>query len=90
MHAGATDKDVAFIVSDSPFQDWNAAVLERAIRDYGSWISLFVPTIKAIIKLRAGVNFNDADTRAAAANIKPLLVSHNPPTLQRDPKNQSH
>lgn len=77
LQAGATDEDVAFIVSDSPFQDWNAAVMERAIRDYGSWIRLFVPTIKAMIRIRSGVRFEDANARLLAADIEePVFLIH--------------
>ena len=64
-------------MSDSPFQDWYSAVLERAIRDYGEWINAFVPGIKLTVKLRAGVNFDQASALKQAANIdEPVLLIH--------------
>ncbi|GAB5552048.1 MAG: alpha/beta hydrolase [Saprospiraceae bacterium] len=77
LQAGATDEDVAFIVSDSPFQNWYSAVMERAVRDYGSWITAFVPMIKTIVWARAGVNFDKASALKEAAKIKePVFLIH--------------
>jgi dipeptidyl aminopeptidase/acylaminoacyl peptidase len=77
LQAGAEDENVGFIISDSPFQDWHSAVLERAIRDYGKWINVFVPTIKGIVKLRAGVRFNEASALDKAPDIEePVLLIH--------------
>jgi len=77
LQAGAEEKNVAFIVSDSPFQDWNSAVMERAIRDYGSWIKAFAPMIKALVRIRAGVSFNAASSRDIANQIEePVFLIH--------------
>ncbi len=77
LQAGGSDENVAFIVSDSPFQNWYSAVLERAIRDYGSWINAFVPGIKTLVKWRAGVDFDAASALDQAANIEePVLLIH--------------
>ena len=77
LQAGAEEKNVAFIVSDSPFQDWHSAVLERAIRDYGQWINAFVPTIKGLVRLRAEVHFNDASALMSAPDIEePVFLIH--------------
>lgn len=77
LQAGADDENVAFIIADSPFQDWHSAVLERAIRDYGQWINVFVPTIKGIVDWRAGVRFSDASALNSAPDIdEPVLIIH--------------
>ena len=77
LYAGSTDEDVAFIVSDSPFQNWYSAVMERAIRDYGTWIKGFVPMIKLLVKIRAGVDFDAASALKKAPQIKePVFLIH--------------
>lgn len=77
LQAAAVEKEVAFVVSDSPFQDWHSAVLERAIRDYGRWINAFVPTIKGLVDLRAGVQFAAASALVAAPEIEaPVFLIH--------------
>jgi dipeptidyl aminopeptidase/acylaminoacyl peptidase len=77
LEAGATDEDVAFIISDSPFQNWYSAVMERAVRDYGSWINVFVPMIKQFVSWRAGVDFDKASALQAAPNInEPVFLIH--------------
>lgn len=70
LQAGSTDEDVAFILSDSPFQNWYSAVMERAVRDYGGWIKGFVPMIKWLVKVRAGVDFD----AASAVNLAPKIA----------------
>lgn len=70
LQAGSTDEDVAFIIADSPFQNWYSAVMERAIRDYGSWIKGFVPMIKLLVRVRAGVDFD----AASAVNLAPQIA----------------
>ncbi|MDW3195583.1 MAG: alpha/beta hydrolase [Cytophagales bacterium] len=76
LHAGPEVNDLAFILSDSPFKDLNAAVMERAIRDYGSWIKLLRPTIYALVKWRADFEPDQANTiaRAKAIDIPVLLI----------------
>lgn len=77
LHAGPEVTDLAFILSDSPFKDLNAAVMERAIRDYGSWIKLLKPTIYALVKWRAGFDPDQANTVARAQSITiPVLLIH--------------
>ncbi|HKK74736.1 MAG TPA: alpha/beta fold hydrolase [Saprospiraceae bacterium] len=77
LQAGAEEENVAFIISDSPFQDWHSAVLERAIRDYGAWINIFVPTIKALVSLRASVHFSGASSLLRAPDIdEPVFLIH--------------
>ncbi len=76
LQAGPEVNDLAFILSDSPFRDLNAAVMERAIRDYGSWIKLLKPTIYAMVQWRAGFDPEKASTveRAKSVNVPVLLI----------------
>ncbi len=77
LQAGGDETEVAFIISDAPFQDWYAAVMERAIRDYGSWVKVFVPMIKIMIDSRAGVDFDDASALIQASHIsEPVFLIH--------------
>jgi dipeptidyl aminopeptidase/acylaminoacyl peptidase len=75
---GAVETDnLAFILADSPYQDWYSAVSERAIRDYGAWIEYLVPSVFGWIRLRTGVNPYDASPLEAAASIEvPVLLIH--------------
>ncbi len=76
LQAGPEVDALAFILSDSPFKDLNAAVMERAIRDYGSWIKLLKPTIYALVKWRADFDPEKANTvaRASMVNVPVLLI----------------
>lgn len=77
LQAGPEVDDLAFILSDSPFKDLNAAVMERAIRDYGSWIKLLKPTIYALVKWRADFDPENANTIAGAVAVNvPVLLIH--------------
>lgn len=77
LQAGADEREMAFIISDAPFQDWYAAVMERAIRMYGSWVKAFVPLIKLIIDNSAGVDYDDASALNNASKItEPVFLIH--------------
>jgi len=75
--AGSDEKDVGFIIADSPFQDWNSAVFERAIRDYGSGIDMITSGVMRAAGLRAGVSHKDASALNKASSItEPVLLIH--------------
>ena len=77
LHAGSEVNDLAFILSDSPFEDLNSAVIERAIRDYGSWIKLLKPTIYAMVQWRADFDPDHASTLERAKSVNsPVLLIH--------------
>lgn len=77
LQAGPEVTDLAFILSDSPFKDLNAAVMERAIRDYGSWIKLLKPAIYAMVRWRAGFDPDQASTLERAKSVTvPVLLIH--------------
>lgn len=86
LQAGSLDKDIAFIVADSPFQDWDSAIFERAIRDYGDWVSMIAPSVMKLVDWRAGVDHNQASPKEAVKNIKePVFLIHS----QTDPETAS-
>ncbi len=75
--AGATDEDVAFIIADSPFQDWYSAVFERALKEYGAPIKLLAGGIMKAVGIRAKVNTKEASPLLKAKEIKePVLLIH--------------
>lgn len=77
LHAGSEANDLAFILADSPFKDLNAAVMERAVRDYGSWVNLLRPTIYAFVEWRGGFDPEQASTLEKAKHIDiPVLLIH--------------
>ncbi|MEP5612855.1 MAG: alpha/beta fold hydrolase [Cyclobacteriaceae bacterium] len=75
--AGAEEKDVGFIIADSPFQDWKSAVFERAIRDYGSSINMIAPGVMRVAGFRAGLSHREASPlNKASAITEPVLLIH--------------
>ncbi len=77
LQAGALDKDVAFIVADSPYQDWHSAIFERAYRTYGSWVKALAPTVMWFVNQRTGVNYRDASPLNIADKIvEPVFLIH--------------
>jgi len=86
LQAGAENRDIAFIIADSPFQDWYSAVFERAILEYGSSIKLLAPSVFRMVNIKTGVNYKDASTLLAAKKIKePVLLIHS----KTDPETSS-
>ncbi|MEM0940825.1 MAG: alpha/beta fold hydrolase [Bacteroidota bacterium] len=77
LTAGAEDQNVAFIVADSPFQDWYSAIFERAIEDYGSGIAFIAPGVMQVVNLRAGVDYKEANALEKTKEIvEPVLLIH--------------
>ena len=77
LMAGAKNQNPAFIVADSPFQDWFSAVFERAIEDYGSGIKAIAPGVFQVVNMRAGVNYKDASPVELTKQItEPVLLFH--------------
>lgn len=77
LQAGALNKDVAFIVSDSPFQDWETAIFERAERLYGSWTTNLAPLVMGIVNLRTGVDYKNASPLNQMEAIEePIFLIH--------------
>lgn len=84
--AGADQRDVAFILADSPYQDWYSAIFERAIEDYGSWINGVAPAVMQWVNIRANINYKDASPMEKAKEIsEPVFLMHS----QSDPETNS-
>ncbi|MFT4786584.1 MAG: dipeptidyl aminopeptidase/acylaminoacyl peptidase [Cyclobacteriaceae bacterium] len=89
LQAAPQIPDLAFILSDSPFQDLHAAVMERAIRDYGDWVNVLVPTIFWLVEVRADFDPYEASTIPTVGAIEtPTLLIHSQ-TDQATASNQS-
>jgi len=74
---GESERQMAFILSDSPFQDWHTATTERADKWFGTWTRMFTPIIKVFVRLRAGVSYDDASSISHVSKIKaPLFLIH--------------
>jgi len=77
LKAGETGKQVGFIIADSPFQNWYAAIFERAERDYGAWTKLVAVGIMKMVNWRTGINYQEASPLKATKQIKiPILLIH--------------
>lgn len=74
---GESERKLAFILADSPFQSWLTATHERADVWFGKWTRIFTPILKLLVRIRAGVSFDDASPISHVANIKaPLFLIH--------------
>jgi pimeloyl-ACP methyl ester carboxylesterase len=77
LQAGAAERELAFIIAESAFQDWQTAVFERAERMYGSWISWLQAGVWQVVSWRTGIDAGEASPLKAAPNItEPVLVLH--------------
>lgn len=77
LQAGAADKNVAFIMADSPFQDWESAIFERAIKEYGAVAHFLSWGVMNTVGWRTGVNYKEASPLLAASKIEePVFLIH--------------
>ena len=77
LQAGADKEDVAFIIAESSFQDWESAVFERAERMYGSWVTWVKPAVWAIVSWRTDTDAYAASPLLKAKDItEPVLIIH--------------
>ncbi|MEL6142924.1 MAG: alpha/beta fold hydrolase [Bacteroidota bacterium] len=76
----------AFIAADSPYSDWYTAVSERAIKMFGGWIKVFLPTTFQWVGFRLGINHNNASPEKAAQKIQvPLFLAHSAADVETSP-----
>ncbi len=67
----------AWVVSESSFADWESAVMERGVKDYGSMLNVLAPGAFTWTGYRAGVVFEEVSPVKAVANLEvPLLIFH--------------
>jgi len=77
LKAGATKKNIGFIIVDAAFQDWHSAIFERAIRDYGIGMLFMSVGVMQVINWRTGIDYQKASPLLAAAKIEePVLLIH--------------
>lgn len=85
LQAGASGEDVAFIIAESSFQDWESAVFERAQRTYGNWISWMKPAVFKMASWRTGVDAWSASPLLKAPKVhEPTLVLHSQSDTETD------
>jgi len=73
----AEDEEVAFVIVDSPFQDWYSAIFERAIEEYGSKVNWVSSSVMNLVGFRAGVNYKEASPLKATQKTEmPILLIH--------------
>lgn len=74
---GESERAMAFILSDSPYEDWFTATTERADKWFGKWTRIFIPIIKLFVSTRAGTSFDDASAISHVSKIKsPIFLIH--------------
>lgn len=77
LKAGADKKNVALIMVDSPFENWYAAIFDRAVVEYGTVVNFLSYGVMQMVNWRAGINYKDTNLVAAAAQIEePVLLIH--------------
>jgi pimeloyl-ACP methyl ester carboxylesterase len=77
LQAASLDIDPAFVVADSPFQDWHTAIFERGAVMYGAWVKSFGFGVRSVIYLRTGVDYRKASVLDSASTISsPVMLIH--------------
>lgn len=67
----------AWVVSESSFADWESAIMERGLKDYGNGLLALTPGAFGWTSFRAGVDFDEVSPVKAVANLDvPLLIFH--------------
>ena len=77
LQAAALDHEIAFVVADSSFRDWEAAIVERALRLYGSPVTPLLGTAMSLAGMRTSTNYQAASPYIAAREIvSPVMLIH--------------
>ena len=75
--ARTEDTRPAWIVSESSFADWESAVMERGLKDYGEGLRLLTPGAFFWTGLRTDVDFEEVSPLALAPQVQvPTLLFH--------------
>lgn len=75
--AAAQTDSVAFVLADSPYTSWRDAIVQRADKQYGTWLRVFLPSAFAWAGYRADTDVDAASPRDHAAEITtPTLLVH--------------
>lgn len=77
LQTGALATDLAFIASDSSYRDLKTIVSEQAVKQFGSWTSLFVPGALGVSGLRADFAPSEVSPMVSAESLtEPVFLSH--------------
>lgn len=67
----------AWVVSESSFADWESAVMERGLKEYGAGLNVLTPGAFFWTGIRGGLDFDEASPLLAAPSIvTPTLLLH--------------
>lgn len=79
LQAAAVSNNVAFVVADSAFADWDSAIFERGIKLYGGFVKSFRLGINLMIYVRTGLWYKQASAvnNAEAITVPTLLIHSN-------------
>ncbi len=69
--------DVAFVLSDAPYQDLANIVSVQAENQFGSWVNLFVPGAFVVAEIRADFDTDDVSPQNALRGADtPVFIIH--------------
>ena len=70
-------QDVAFVLADSPYQDFRSIVTYQAEEQFGVWTNAFVPTTFLLSQVQASFDLDEISPRTAVAGATtPILLVH--------------
>lgn len=77
LQAAALDHEIAFVVADSSFRDWETAISERALQRYGKLGTIFMGSAMPLSGMRTGTRYQEASPYFAAREIvSPVMLIH--------------
>ncbi|MBB4077808.1 dipeptidyl aminopeptidase/acylaminoacyl peptidase [Lewinella aquimaris] len=77
LAAGRETVDPAFVIAESPYADWETAITERGVRDFGPVLSALTPGTFRWVSFRSGTDFMSASPLRAGEKIRvPVLLLH--------------
>ncbi|MCP9235065.1 alpha/beta hydrolase [Lewinella sp. JB7] len=77
LDAGRQTVRPAFVIAESPYADWETAITERGVRDYGPALAALTPGTFRWVAYRSGTDFVSASPLLAGENIGvPTLLLH--------------
>lgn len=69
--------DVAFVLSDAPYQDLENIVTVQAASQFGSWVNFFVPGAFVVAEMRASFDKDEVSPKnAMAGSDTPVFIIH--------------
>ncbi|MEM8582942.1 MAG: alpha/beta fold hydrolase [Bacteroidota bacterium] len=75
--ASGMEDPPAFLLAESPYSNWDNAISERAIRDFGPVVHLLLPGVYTWCRIRTGEWVGDADAQTRVKDLEvPTLLIH--------------